>query len=177
MADGNVTSDEDERQVAEERDGREHPSVARECDDEEEEESSEQEDVLNKGSDSEEKSEEEEERDEEEQGEENEQDEEDEEEDDDDDNSEEEDDKKTKASNVLANYSEKLQKALVGNLDGDFPENVKVVRIFTSSTFTGKYIKYCKVTPTVSARNLRYCGYFRSIITSLRKTQVDNVLN
>ena len=174
MADGNVTSDEDERQVAEERDGREHPSVARECDDEEEEESSEQEDDLNKGSDSEEKSEEEEERDEEEQGEENEHDEED---DDDDDNSEEEDDEKTKASNVLANYSEKLQKALVGNLDGDFPENMKVVRIFTSSTFTGKYIKYCKVTPTVSARNLRYCGYFRSIITSLRKTQVDNVLN
>ena len=40
---------------------------------------------------------------------------------------------------VLANYSERLQKALMGDLDSDFPENVKVVRIFTSSTFTGKY--------------------------------------
>lgn len=150
-----MTSDEDERQAAEERDGLEHSSVAQERDDEEEEESSEQEDDLNKGSDNEEKSEEEEERDEEDQEEENEQDEED-----DDDNSAEEDDEQTNASNVLANYSEKLQKALVGDLDGGFPENVKVVRIFTSSTFTGKYIKYFKVTPTVSACNLRYCGCF-----------------
>ena len=38
----------------------------------------------------------------------------------------------------LGNYSEKLQKALIGDLDDDFPESVKVVRIFTSSTFTGK---------------------------------------
>ena len=38
----------------------------------------------------------------------------------------------------LGNYSEKLHKALVGDLDDDFPESVKVVRIFTSSTFTGK---------------------------------------
>lgn len=151
-----MTSDEDERQAAEERDGLEHSSVAQERDDEEEEESSEQEDDLNKGSDNEEKSEEEEERNEEDQEEENEQD----EEDDDDDNSEEEDDEQTNASNVLANYSEKLQKALVGDLDGGFPENVKVVRIFTSSTFTGKYIEYFKVTPTVSARNLSYCGCF-----------------
>ena len=38
----------------------------------------------------------------------------------------------------LGSYSEKLQKALIGDLDDDFPESVKVVRIFTSSTFTGK---------------------------------------
>ena len=37
-----------------------------------------------------------------------------------------------------ANYSEKLQKALMGDLNSDFPDNVKIVRIFTSSTFTGK---------------------------------------
>ena len=35
-------------------------------------------------------------------------------------------------------YSEKqLKKAMIGDLDSEFPENVKVVRIFTSSTFTG----------------------------------------
>ena len=39
---------------------------------------------------------------------------------------------------LLANYSEKLQKALMGDLNSDFPDNVKIVRIFTSSTFTGK---------------------------------------
>ena len=50
---------------------------------------------------------------------------------------EEEEEKKTK---LLANYSEKLQKALMGDLNSDFPDNVKIVRIFTSSTFTGKYI-------------------------------------
>ena len=48
-----------------------------------------------------------------------------------------EEEKKTK---LLANYSEKLQKALMGDLNSDFPDNVKIVRIFTSSTFTGKYI-------------------------------------
>ena len=48
-----------------------------------------------------------------------------------------EEEKKTK---LLANYSGKLQKALMGDLNSDFPDNVKIVRIFTSSTFTGKYI-------------------------------------
>ena len=48
-----------------------------------------------------------------------------------------EEEKKTK---LLANYSEKLQKALMGDLNSDFPDNVKIVRIFTSSTFTGKQI-------------------------------------
>ena len=48
-----------------------------------------------------------------------------------------EEEKKTK---LLANYSEKLQKALMGDLNSDFPDNVKIVRIFTSSTFTGKYM-------------------------------------
>ena len=46
-----------------------------------------------------------------------------------------EEEKKTK---LLANFSEKLQKALMGDLNSDFPDNVKIVRIFTSSTFTGK---------------------------------------
>ena len=35
-------------------------------------------------------------------------------------------------------YSEQIQNALVGDFDSEFPENVNVVRIFTSSTFTGK---------------------------------------
>lgn len=39
----------------------------------------------------------------------------------------------------VSSYSEKLKKALMGDLNSEFPENVKVVRIFTSSTFTGKY--------------------------------------
>ena len=49
-------------------------------------------------------------------------------------------DKEEKKTKLLANYSEKLQKALMGDLNSDFPDNVKIVRIFTSSTFTGKYI-------------------------------------
>ena len=54
----------------------------------------------------------------------------------------EEDDHKERITlDVLGNYSEKLQKALMGDLGDDFPENVKVVRIFTSSTFTGTKLK------------------------------------
>ena len=49
-------------------------------------------------------------------------------------------DKEEKKTKLLANYSEKLQKALMGDLNSDFPDNVKIVRIFTSSTFTGKLI-------------------------------------
>ena len=47
-------------------------------------------------------------------------------------------DKEEKKTKLLANYSEKLQRALMGDLNSDFPDNVKIVRIFTSSTFTGK---------------------------------------
>ena len=49
-------------------------------------------------------------------------------------------DKEEKKTKLLANYSEKLQKALMGDLNSDFPDNVKIVRIFTSSTFTRKKI-------------------------------------
>ena len=49
-------------------------------------------------------------------------------------------DKEEKKTKLLANYSEKLQRALMGDLNSDFPDNVKIVRIFTSSTFTGKLI-------------------------------------
>ena len=51
---------------------------------------------------------------------------------------EEDADKEEKKTKLLANYSEKLQKALMGDLNSDFPDNAKIVRIFTSSTFTGK---------------------------------------
>ena len=34
-------------------------------------------------------------------------------------------------------YSLPARKLLIGNITDDIPENVKVVRIFTSSTFTG----------------------------------------
>lgn len=50
----------------------------------------------------------------------------------------EEEDQRVATMENLGNYTEKLQKALSGDLDDDFPESVKVVRIFTSSTFTGK---------------------------------------
>lgn len=36
-------------------------------------------------------------------------------------------------------YSLPARKLLIGDISDDIPENVKVVRIFTSSTFTGKY--------------------------------------
>ena len=35
-------------------------------------------------------------------------------------------------------YEEKVKKALAGDMDFHYPEKVKIVRIFTSSTFTGK---------------------------------------
>ena len=61
------------------------------------------------------------------------------------DDPEEEDDEENadveeKKTKLLAHYSEKLQRALMGDLNSDFPDNVKIVRIFTSSTFTGKKI-------------------------------------
>ena len=39
-------------------------------------------------------------------------------------------------------YSLPARKLLTGDISDDIPENVKVVRIFTSSTFTGKYMHY-----------------------------------
>ena len=123
-------SEESEGHIAEEKDESEKLEEARTCDDEEEE-NSKQEDEEKEENDNEDKSDEEEESDNKEEDDETSQDEE--QEDDDQDVTE------TKNSKVLANNSEKLQKALMGDLDCDFPENVKVVRIFTSSTFTGKY--------------------------------------
>ena len=38
-------------------------------------------------------------------------------------------------------YEEKVRKALVGDLDFSYPEKVKIVRIFTSSTFTGTRVE------------------------------------
>lgn len=38
-------------------------------------------------------------------------------------------------------YSLPARKLLIGDITDDIPENVKVVRIFTSSTFTGILIK------------------------------------
>ena len=35
-------------------------------------------------------------------------------------------------------YEEKVKKALTGDMDFHYPEKAKIVRIFTSSTFTGK---------------------------------------
>ena len=54
----------------------------------------------------------------------------------------EEEDQRIVTLENLGNYTEILQKALIGDLDGDFPESVKVVRIFTSSTFTGKLFPF-----------------------------------
>ena len=130
---------------AEKQNEDEEASNTRACDDHEEERSD-QEVESKKASDNEKESDKEEENDEEDQeneqqGEENGHD--DEEEDDEEDEC---DEKKSGAvdnnevpGNVFS-YSEIVNKALMGDLDGEFPENVKVVRIFTSSTFTGKYI-------------------------------------
>ena len=95
--------------------------------------------VEEEGSDNDNKSNEAEDEDDEPQNEEDEKNEEDDREEEEEEEEEEEnaneEEKKTK---LLANYSEKLQKALMGDLNSDFPDNVKIVRIFTSSTFTGK---------------------------------------
>ena len=116
----------------------------RECDDHEDE-ISEQEDENKEDSGSEDKSDEGEENDDDDQEDEQheeENDPEDEEDDVGDDSDEEknsENDSNIDTGNVPS-YSQKLKNALIGDLDGEFPENVKVVRIFTSSTFTGKYV-------------------------------------
>ena len=59
-------------------------------------------------------------------------------------NEEEEEDEDQRVATLenLGNYPEILQKALIGDLDGDFPKSVRVVRIFTSSTFTGKLSRF-----------------------------------
>ena len=95
--------------------------------------------VEEEGSDNDNKSNETEDEDDEPQNEEDEKNEEDDREEEEEEEEEEEDaDKEEKKTKLLANYSEKLQKALMGDLNSDFPDNVKIVRIFTSSTFTGK---------------------------------------
>lgn len=115
----------------------------RECDDHEEE-ISEHEDENKDDSDNEDKSDEGEENDDQDQEDEQQEEENDPENEEDDvvdDFDEEkngENDNNIDTGNVPS-YSQKLKNALIGDLDGEFPENVKVVRIFTSSTFTGKY--------------------------------------
>ena len=98
--------------------------------------------VEEEGSDNDNKSNEAEDEDDEPQNEEDEKNEEDdrkeEEEEEEEDEEEENANEEEKKTKLLANYSEKLQKALMGDLNSDFPDNVKIVRIFTSSTFTGK---------------------------------------
>jgi len=110
--------------------------------DDEEEEISEQEDENEEDSDNEDKSdegEENEDEDQEDEQQEEENDQEDEENDDGDDSDEEKNAEKDNDAGTVLSYSEMIKNALIGDLDGEFPENVKVVRIFTSSTFTGKY--------------------------------------
>ena len=101
--------------------------------------------VEEEGSDNDNKSNEAEDEDDEPQNEEDEKNEEDDRKEEDEEEEEEEEDEEEENANeeekkikLLANYSEKLQKALMGDLNSDFPDNVKIVRIFTSSTFTGK---------------------------------------
>ena len=98
--------------------------------------------VEEEGSDNDNKSNEAEDEDDEPQNEEDEKNEEDDrkEEEEEEDEEEENANEEEKKIKLLANYSEKLQKALMGDLNSDFPDNVKIVRIFTSSTFTGKLI-------------------------------------
>ena len=114
--------------------------------DDHEEERSDQEVESKKDSDNKEESEKEEEKDEEDED--NEQQEEENDHDDEKEDDEEDECDETKSGAVdnnelpgnVSSYSEIVKKAVMGDLDGEFPENVKVVRIFTSSTFTGKYI-------------------------------------
>ena len=124
-------------------DEEEKASETRECDDHEEE-ISEQDDESKEDSDNEDKSDEGEENDDEDQEDEQQEEENDPEDEDNDvgDDSDEEKNSENGSNKDIGNvlsYSQKLQNALIGDLNGEFPENVKVVRIFTSSTFTGNY--------------------------------------
>ena len=47
-------------------------------------------------------------------------------------------------------YEEKVKKALVGDMNFQYPEKVKIVRIFTSSTFTGSLINRAVVRKNVT---------------------------
>ena len=59
-------------------------------------------------------------------------------------------------------YEEKVRKAFVGDLDFSYPENVKIVRIFTSSTFTGTHVE-----PFFTL--IKLCSFFKSSWTPGRK--------
>ena len=52
-------------------------------------------------------------------------------------------------------YEEKVKKAFVGDLDFSYPEKVKIVRIFTSSTFTGTHLE-----PFFTL--IKPCSFFKS---------------
>ena len=43
---------------------------------------------------------------------------------------------------VNLSYEKKVEKALVGDMDFEYPEQAKIVRIFTSSTFTGIFVSH-----------------------------------
>ncbi|KAL9973170.1 hypothetical protein ACROYT_G019587 [Oculina patagonica] len=134
------------------------------CDDQEEERSG-QEDEVKEDSDNEEKSDEEEENEDEDQ-----EDEQQEEENEDEDVDEDEDvegdeekacdeekDNNNAVPGNVSSYSEKLKKALMGDLKSEFPENVKVVRIFTSSTFTDTSVERNTLMEKVYPRLKSYC--------------------
>ena len=52
-------------------------------------------------------------------------------------------------------YEEKVRKAFVGDLDFSYPEKVKIIRIFTSSTFTGTHLE-----PFFTL--IKPCSFFKS---------------
>ena len=59
-------------------------------------------------------------------------------------------------------YEEKVKKAFVGDLDFSYPEKVKIVRIFTSSTFTGTHLE-----PFFTL--IKPCSFFKSSWTPGKK--------
>ena len=62
----------------------------------------------------------------------------------------------------MCSSSETIKKAVEGDLDMKIPERVKIVRIFTSSTFTG-----------VCNFSLKLVGYKRAVFQVLRKGLSD----
>lgn len=78
---------------------------------------------------------------------------------------------------VNTEEEDKLWRVLTGNLHDLPPLSSKIVRIFTSSTFTGKVVKqlFYPPPPPLSYNNFMLCVLFRNIFVVVNFVMIFNV--
>ncbi|KAK3736404.1 hypothetical protein QZH41_017906 [Actinostola sp. cb2023] len=166
-ATGIKQEEEPDQRVEEEEKEEEQSREEEEENEEEEKEEEEEEEEKEEEEEEEEKEEEEQEEEKEEEEEEVEEDKDNNEKDDEEEESSDDENESPGIHLTLQDYSDKLKKALVGDLDIEFPENVKVVRIFTSSTFTDTSVERNTLMIKVFPRIKKFCqerGYEFQIV-------------